>query len=913
MKIRFYIVFLFLICIKSTSFSQLNPLTVQQSNVQKDSFAIAVKDLINIIDTLPKRDTIHTNNKQDTAGVSGLDYKLSKDAILDDINYGARDSSWTAIDTKNIYLFGKAWIQYQNIKVQADSLIIDFSNQLVHGYRTKVRGREKELPSFSEGSNVFNYDELTFNYNTKKGFVKDARTVQNDFYLLGSKTKFISGATDSLGVKMDDFAFNEDAVITTCNHVPPHFGIRTHRLKLIPNKLAVLSLAQVEIAGVPTPLILPFGFFPLVKGRSSGLILPSSYEYNDQLGLGFREVGYYFPVSNYMDLKVTGDIYTRGTYGVRVNTNYKKRYGYTGNITLGYANNISESPTDGSKRSNKSFIINIRHDQDPKAHPYRRIGGAINIQSNRYDQRVYQNPNAVLTNQYSSNFSFSHDMPGTPFHFNAEFRHSQNTMTRQMEVTLPNMSLRMNTIYPLKPKNATQEKWTHRIALTYSSEFRNFVRTTDTTLFTAQTLKDLQTGLQNKVGLSNNFRMFKYFNVSPSINYEETWLTKRYQLIFNPDSVKTNSFTGDTIGFKAPVSSFKSDLSAYRQFTAAISVNTQIFGTIRGGSGFFRGIRHVIKPNVSFGYMPENKSRYEAIVNTDTREGFNRPITYSTLTNGPFGTLTGTQQQMALSYGITNIIEAKYYSKKEGVEKKVRLFDNININGNYNFAADSFQWSPINVSGNTRLFKGLSNFSFRALFSPYRYDQNNKITKQTVWQNGKILPEFRSFGGQFSTGVSFGQVREVLFGKPTKDNKAKGQEKNTGNAQDGKANHTETLLSDWFENFNLSHSLNFEIRKMGSRDTFLITSHSINVSGSIPLTKNWSMNIGNIAYDLKNKSFVYPYFSFARDLHCWQMNFTWAPANGVYSFFIGVKSSSLNFLKYDYLQRNANTLFTGHI
>lgn len=912
MKIKFYIVIIFLICIKSIIFSQENPIDAPISVLIKDSIELSLQDLMSNYDTLSPIDTILMHLSGDTTDVDKLGYTLSKDAIEYEINYGARDSSWTSIDNKKIYLYGKAWIDYQNIKISADSLVIDFSNQLIQGYRTKLYSKEKELPSFTEGANTFNYEELSFNYKTKKGFITDARTVQGDFNLLGSKTKFIGGATDSLGIKTDDQLYNLDAIITTCDHVPPHFGIRTNKLKLVPNKLAVLSLAQVEIAGVPTPLFLPFGFFPLAKGKSSGLIMPSGYEFNDQLGLGIREIGYYFPVSEYLDLKVTGDIYTRGTHGVRVNTTYKKRYGYAGNITLGYANNISENPNDGAKLSNKSFIINIRHDQDPKAHPYRRIGGAINIQSNRYDQRVYENPNAVLTNQYSSNFSFSHEMPSTPFRFSAEFRHSQNTRTRQMEITFPNLSLRMNTIYPLKPKNATKEKWTHRIALSYSSEFRNFVRTTDTTLFTIQTWNDLQTGLQNKAGLSSNFRLFKYFNVSPSINYDETWLTKKYQLTFNPDSVRTNELSGDTLGFKSPESSFISELSAFRNFNTSISINTQIFGTIRGGRGYFRGIRHVIKPNVSFGFRPENKSKYEAIVNTDTRDEFNRPITYNTLSNGPFGSLQGSQQQMALSYGITNVIEAKYFSKKDTIEKKIRLFDNININGNYNFAADSFQWSPINVSGNTRIFKGLSNFNFRALFSPYMYDAENKITQQTVWQNGKILPEFRSFGGQFSTGLSFGQVREIIFGKKSKNTESEKSGESTVNQQEEKnSSLKETTLAEWFENFHLSHSLNFEYRKLNDRDTIYISNHSINVNGTIPLSKNWSMNIGNIAYDLKSKSFVYPYFSFARDLHCWQMNFTWAPSNGVYSFFIGVKASALNFLKYDYFQRNANTLFTG--
>ena len=212
-------------------------------------------------------------------------------------------------------------------------------------------------------------------------------------------------------MKADDEIYNKNAIITTCTHNPPHYGIRADKLKFVHNKLAVLSVAQVEIARVPTPIFLPFGFFPLAKGKSSGLIFPSSYEYNEQLGLGFREIGYYWPVNDYMDLRVTGDIYTRGSHGIRVNTNYKKRYGYTGSVQLGYSNNVRDNEKEGGKLSQKSFSIGIRHNQDNKAHPYRHLGGSINIQTNRYEQRVYENPQAALQSQYSSNFSYSHDMP----------------------------------------------------------------------------------------------------------------------------------------------------------------------------------------------------------------------------------------------------------------------------------------------------------------------------------------------------------------------------------------------------------------------------------------------------------------------------------------------------------------------
>ncbi len=932
MKIKFYIVVFFLMCFSMRSYSQIGKDTLMKIKIYGDSLSVKRDSASLKTDAQPWEEYYSNLQKKDTTVTEQVSYKLSKDAIQDEIKYDARDSSRIDLVNEKIHLYGGAVVDYQKLKLTANYMVIDFANNIIEGYFKKDSlSNTKEKPTFTDGENTFTYNEIKYNFKSKKGLVNHAITQQGEFNLVGSTTKYISGQTDSLGVKSDDEIYNQNAIITTCTHDPPHFGIRAGKLKFVPNKLAVMSVAQVEIAGVPTPLFLPFGFFPLTKGRSSGLIFPSSYEYNEQLGLGFREIGYYYPINDYIDMRITGDIYTRGSHGLRVNTNYKKRYGYEGNVLLGYSNNVRDNDKDGGKIPQKSFSINISHRQHSRAHPYRNLGGSVNITTNRYNQRVFENPNAALTSQYSSNFSYSHDMPGTPFRFAAEFRHSQNTQTRIMDITLPNMTLRMNTIFPFKRKNSTTEKWTDNIALSYSSEFRNFVKTTDTTLFSMQTLKDIQTGMQHKAALSTNFRLFKYINASPNISYDETWLIKKYQLTFNKDSVIIrDTISGDTLGFKPPTESFISELGAFRNLNAGISLNTQRFFTRNWNKGFFRGIRHVAKPNISFVYKPENKEKYLATVDTDTRNNFNKTREYSVYTNSPFGTLQGSEKQMGISYGITNIIEAKYWSKKDTTAKIIRLFDNISINGGYNFAADSLKWSSVSLTGNTVVLKGLTNFYFRSTFSPYSYDNKDIITKQTVWSQGKILPEFRNFSGQFSTGISFGRIREMITGKKqTVQNKAfqqnpistePGLQKSgsttpdnttTPPAEDEEEKPKETSLSEWFENFNISHALNFEFSKTKGRDTSYISNHSVNVSGSIPLTKNWNMNIGNIAYDFKNKSFVYPYFSFARDLHCWQMNFTWAPSNGVYSFFIGVKSSALSFLKYDYGQRNANTLFTG--
>ena len=915
MKIKSYIVFIFVICIFPSIFGQVKDTLTSNVRLSFNKSGADSLQLGLLVDTL--RSTI-TN---DTLGKKDLGYKLSKDALDDEVKYDARDSSRLEVEQKKIHLYGGALVEYQKIKLKANYMVIDFANNIIEGYDKKDSvSTETEKPSFSDKENTFTYKQLRYNFKTKKGFVNHAVSQQGEFNLVGSTTKFIAGETDSLGNKADDLIFNEDAIITTCTHDPPHYGIRAGKLKFVPNKLAVMSVANVEIAKVPTPIFLPFGFFPLAKGKSSGLIFPSGYEFNAQLGLGFREIGYYWPINNYIDMRVTGDIYTRGSWGVRVNTRYKKRYGYDGNITLGYSSTVLESDKDATSHPQVAYNISISHQQSQKAHPYRRLNGSINIQTNRYDQRVFENPRSALVNQYSSSFSFQHDMPGTPFRFTADFRHSQNTSTRIVDVVLPAVTMRMNTIYPFKKKNSTKEVWTDNIALSYNSELRNFVKTTDTTLFTYETLKNFQTGLKQNATLSTNFKVLKYFNLSPNINYEEAWMLKKYKLTFDKNAVKLDSLTKDTLGFEEPVGSFESDFTTYRSLNTGVSINTQIFGQLKGGRGFFRGIRHVMKPNISFNYKPENKSKYEAVVDTDVRSAYNNPLTYSVLSNGPFS-LNGSEKQMSIGFGITNIIEAKYYSRKDTIEKKVRLFDNLSINGNYNFAADSFQWSNIFVSGNTNILKGLSNLNFRATYSPYQYDANDKITKQTVWENGKILPELRNMNGGILTSVSFDRIRAFFTGdkkvekkkENTSNNEAKTSDpfSNTKPEEEKQEDIKDISLADWFGNFNFSHSINFQYQINKLRDTFYVSNHSIGINGSIPLTKNWNMTIGNISYDFKNNAFPYPYFGFSRDLHCWQMNFTWSPTNGVYSFFVGVKSSALSFLKYDYGQRNANTLFTG--
>lgn len=918
MKLIYYIIYIFLI-------PNIIPLSAQVTPLS-DTLPVKIPDtIVNFSRMLriPGADstaTDFTGQISQEVTLPDRGYRLSKDSLEADVIYGAKDSSYTDLVNNVVHLWGSAFLEYTSFKVKAGYIVLKFDENVVEAFAVKgPDGKLREKPEFTDGTNKFTYQEMRYNFKTRKGLVQKAQTKEGEFTLFGDRTKMILKGADSLQV--DDIVNNKVAIISTCDHDPPHYGIRTNKMKFVPGKVAVMSMAQLEFAGVPSPVVLPFGFFPLIKGKSSGLIFPASYDYNEQFGLGFREVGYYFPISNSVDLRITGDIYTRGTHALRINTTYKKRYGYSGNFRLGYTNNIIDDLRTGGKQSSRSFNIALTHNQDSKAHPFRRMGGSINLQTNRYDQRTFENPVATFTNTITSNFSFSHDMPGTPFSFNAEFRHSQNTQTRLVDITLPNISLRMNTINPFRKKNATKERWTDNIAVSYNSELRNYVQTTDTTLFTAETLRNFQTGMSHRGNVSTNFRILRYINVAPSINYEEFWLLKKYQesfdptLIINFDTIRTGDgeiVRSDTT-FGSVQKAFVNEFNALRRFNTGISLNTQIFGTQKFSKGWLRGLRHVMKPAINFVYSPANADRYQALVDTDARPEFNRERVYNPFQQGPFGTLTGGQEQMALNFNILNVFEAKYFSKKDTTEKIIRLFDNINMSGGYNFAADSFHWSDLRITGNTRVLKGLTNFVFSMAYSPYVHINNRRIN-QTVWEAKNRLLEFRDFNGQFSTGFSFRQVRDFFRGGNSAE-----KEQPLGNRGDAGTAPSATSrpkikqisLADWFENFNIQHAYNFQIRNQNGRDTFIVTSHSVNISGSVPLTKNWNMNIGSIGYDIQRKELLYPFFTFSRDLHCWQMNFTWAPTTGVYSFYIGVKSTALSFLKYDFNQRNAQALFTG--
>ena len=430
---------------------------------------------------------------------------LSEDSFADDVKYGAQDTQW--LDSKNrmVYLYGNAIVEYQSLILKADFIQIDLEKSIAFasGYPDSS-GQISGKPIFKDGSEEFNSDSIRYNFESKKGMVYQVKTVYEDIFIHGSKTKFI-GDTSAIIVDSlkEDIVYNYDGLFTTCDLDHPHFGIRSKKQKIIPNKLVVVGPSYLEIAGVKTPLWLPFGFFPISKTRRAGLIIPRDYEYSPQWGYGIRRIGYYTPIGESLDLELTGDIYTRGSWGLNVASRYVKRYKYRGNFNIGYSNRITER--EGINFPSKSFSVRWSHSQDAKAHPYRKLNGSVNIQTNGFQSQNFNDAYNVLNSSLSSNVSYSRTFPGKPFSMSANFSHSQNTRTQKITLQFPTLNFQMRRIYPFRKKGKPQEGFLDKISFKYDMNLKNQITATDSTLFDQKTFENALYAVRHKMSLRRQF------------------------------------------------------------------------------------------------------------------------------------------------------------------------------------------------------------------------------------------------------------------------------------------------------------------------------------------------------------------------------------------------------------------------
>ncbi len=855
--------------------------------------------------------------------------RLSQDSLDAQVDYTASDSILSNFQQQEIHLYGDAEVNYTNITLKAAYIVLNYETNIVTAEaRRDTSGAWIGIPEFTEGDQTFKAQRMRYNFDTKKGIVYDVTSQYNDVVVKGSRTKFVSGQekppvepTDTSS-KADDILYSQNAIFTTCTAPEPHFGIRSTKQKVIPEKLVVVGPSNLEIMNVPTPLWLPFGFFPITQGRRSGLIFPRDYEYSRQWGFGVRDLGWFFPLGEYFNLSLTTNLYIKGTWGLNAYSQYRKRYKYSGSFRLGFDSRRSED-NEGNVLRNQSFAISLSHNQDRAAHPSNRFGGSINFQLNNYASNVYNDPDRVLPTQLNSNFSFDKNWIDKPISLSVAFNHSQNTATNDITINFPTLNFQTQALYPFKRRNrgGNREAWYETFVLRYRGEARNRFEATDSTLFSQQTLDDALFGVRHDVNGGLSFKLLRYFNLNPGFNYEEVWYTKTTDINFQEDPIyqvdtlynaDSTAFTLDSVLLSAGFldTSLVRGIQTYRTYNFGVSLNTQIFGTVRFRKGPIRGLRHVIKPSFSFSFSPDYLSpelgyydyipRNPALANDSTL--------FSKFDNTIFGPPPRSGRSMALSYSFNNIFEAKVWSRKDSTDRNIKLIDNFVISGNYNFAADSLQWSQVSMRGTTRLLKGTTTITYGAAFDPYVVDERGRRVNRFAWKERGQPLRFVQASLRVTSNLTVSKIRALFQGREEEVVEDVRDDATRRRRQERQANEPEDFLS-LFDNFRLSHNLAINWNGPDSpREPFEITTNSLSIQGNIRLTNYWSVNLGSIGYDFRRKQLTYPYVGFSRDLHCWEMGMNWAPNRGTYSFYIRVRPGSMDFLKIPYEQNNADAI-----
>ncbi len=837
----------------------------------------------------------------------------SKDSLEAPVDYNAADSILFDIQDRKIHLYGDAVVNYTTITLKADYIVMNWDSSIVTAQGLPdSTGRIAGIPEFQDGSQSFTADRMRYNFKSRKGIVYDVTTQQNDIVVLGSRSKFVSSGEDS--TSREDVVYSKDAIFTTCTHPEPHFGIRSSKQKVIPNKLVVVGASNLEIMNIPTPLWLPFGFFPISSGRQTGLLFPRDYEYSDALGFGLREIGWFFPLGEHFNLALTTDIYLKGSYRLHARSQYRKRYKYSGNFSLDFDRQRIEA-FDGTIAPTNAISFRWSHQQAPTAHPNNQFGGSINIQTGDYQSRVLNSAARVLQNQFRSNLTFSRNWPDSPYSMTASFNHSQNTATNRVTISFPNLQFRTQTLYPFRRKVAAgKTKWYEDINVRYTNEVRNQFDAVDSTLFTQQTLDDARFGVRHDLSGGTSLRMLKWFSVNPNFSYQETWylntIDQSIQTITDLDTILVPNSDGTAFSEQIIDNSrdtlFENRINGFDRFyqmSAGVNVNTQLFGTLLFRKGWLRGLRHVVKPSIGFSFAPDyiEKDWFRTVGSVNNPEQENR---YSIFDGGIFGSPTASRQQMAITYGFNNIFEAKVFSKKDSTEKKIKLFSNLRVNGSYNLAADTLKWSRINMSGTARFFKGATTLALGATWDPYTLDEETgrRINVTSLKQDGKLL-RFEQARATLSTRMDVAKIRAIFQGK---EEEVVEDLRDFGDDRRRRSNQPEeTDFLSLFENFSINHNLAFRWdRTKPGLDTLITSAHSIDIQGSIALTENWDIRIGRIGYDFIRKDITFPSVGFRRDLHCWEMGMDWFPTRRTYRFYIQVKPGSLGFLKIPYQRNN---------
>ena len=869
-------------------------------------------------DTIPGSQAI--TSQQDTLRTSP-DSVTTKQVLETAVIYTAQDSM--VFTGRNMgYLYGDADVKYGNLAIKGEYITMDLDSNIISStFGLDSAGKEFGYPVFSEGGMEYEMKKVRYNFETRKAFIHNVVTQQGEGNIVANEAK----------MNPDNSFYMRNAKYTTCDqHDHPHFYLNLSKAKVRPDKDVVTGPAWLVVADVPLfPIVLPFAFFPFTKTYSSGIIMPS---YGDEMTRGFylHNGGYYFALSDYIDLALTGEIYTKGSWGAGARSNYRKRYKYSGNFNLYYLNTVTgekelKKVVPEAYSVAKDLRINWTHSQDPKANMYRTLSASVNFSTSRNNHRDLSRlySREASNNTKSSSVNLTQRFPDSPWSLSATMSINQVSRDSTIAATFPNLSLNMSRIFPLKRKNAVgAERWYEKISMSYSGEFRNSITTKEDRFLKANIVRDWTNGMRHSIPVSATFTLFDFIQVSPSFNYNERWYTGAHKQAWDP--VAKKHVPVDTIYGLKRVYDYRTSLSA----------ETKLYGMYTPWKIFgdkVQTIRHVFSPSISLSYQPDfgdPKYRFFETYSYKNEYGEDMEYTYSPYSTMMFGTAPKGQSGN-IGFNFKNNVEMKVRNDKDSTGvRKISLIDDLGFSFDYNMMADSMKWSMINSNIRLKLTKSYT-LSLNATWDPYIYELDHNGSPRHVDKlrilNGKGIGKLVSTGTSFSYSLNQDTFKK-LFSRG--DDKAKGSENEpdpdlpddgTMGANpyeeagrratlDQSDNSMGEFDSDGYLNNSVNWNLSFNYSMRYGPGEFNFDrmeykgklNHSFGMSGSIQPTKNWNFTF-NTDYNFELNRFTSINCTLTRNLHCWSMSASFIPIGPYksYNFTIRADSSLLQDLKWD--------------
>lgn len=875
---------------------------------QMDSLQLAIYHHNKLIDDSIRLDSLNRQKK------NGIDAP---------VNFSANDSMVYDARNKTAFLYGTSSVKYENMDLKSERIRLNMDSSLVHatGVRDTATKGLTGTPVFTLGSDNYESDTMAFNFKTKKGLIDNVKTQQEEGYLSSELSKR----------NADGEIFLKHGRYTTCDKEHPDFYIALSRAKVRPGKDVVFGPAYLVVADVPLPLAIPYGFFPFSKKYSSGFIMPT---YGDESTRGFylRDGGYYFAINDKWDLKLLGEIYTKGSWGLSAATNYRKRYRYSGSFYGSYQDTKTGDKGMPDFSRQQSFKIQWSHRQDPKANPYSSLAASVNFATSSYERNNLNslyNPQTLSQTTRTSSVSWGTNFSSIGLSLSATANLNQNMSDSSIALTLPDLNISLSRFYPFKRRHAVgAERWYEKIAVSYTGQISNSINTKEDRLFHSNLIKDWRNGMQHRIPISGSFTLFNYINVNPSFNFTDRMYTNKVTRSWNTTTQKEVADT--TYGFHN-IYNWDFSISASTKLYGMFIPNRKLFGDK------IQAIRHVITPSVSFSYAPDfgaSRYGYYSSYQRTNPDGSVDLVDYSPYSNGLYG-VPGRGKMGSVSFSFDNNVEMKIKSDKDSTGiRKLSIIDNLGFRMSYNMAAKEKPWSDLSVDLRLKWWKNYT-FNLNAVFASYAYelDSHGKpyVGNHTYWGMGKI-GRFQGMSQNISYTLTPEKIKK-LFGGGSDENNSKGKRNDPNaegidtniesnvdddmiegqrNARSKRSNNKAKTDDDGYMTFNMPWSITFgygitmrentDIRKFNyhtMRYPYMFT-QTLNFSGNIRISDGWNISFSS-GYDFDHHAMSMTTASLQRDLHCFNMScqVVLAPYTS-YNFTFRCNASTLtDALKYD--------------